>query len=111
MTTYETFAEFIDEQDALFRKLDSDLSERETVLARMVKIGEEFGELCDAVMAAQGNQRKNKLATYAEGDLASECADVLITVHMLAKCLDINILDALEKKMEVIRTKHNKQLG
>ena len=109
---YDEFIAFIDAQEALFKSLRRpDESHRESVLANTVKISEEFGELCDAILESFGDQRKGKMDEHEEGDdeLRDELADVLITVFLLAKRLDINVMDALERKITKIHQKHNKE--
>lgn len=109
--TIEELQKFIDEQDALFRSLrDKGQSEREHVFSRVIKMGEEYGELCDAVLGSVGFQRKDKLAEQKEMDLKDEFADVLITTFLLAKAMDIDIMQTLDHKIKKIREKHNKQL-
>ena len=59
--TFEKFQKFIDDQDALFRSVkNASQTERERILSRTVKISEEFGELCDEVLASLGDQRKGE---------------------------------------------------
>lgn len=108
MTT-EELRKFIDEQDAFFReRRKGDFSDREHVLARTIKLGEEFGELCDQVLASIGGQRKDKLAAQEADSLKNEFADVLITTFMLAKAMDVDIMQALDHKVQKIRERRNK---
>lgn len=109
--TIEELQKFIDEEDALFRSLrDKSQSEREHIFSRTIKIGEEYGEPCDAVLGSVGFQRKDKLAGQKETDLQDEFADVLITTFLLAKAMDVDIMQSLDHKVQKIRDKHNKQL-
>jgi NTP pyrophosphatase (non-canonical NTP hydrolase) len=109
--TLEDFQKFIDEQDELLRVMKgADYSERERVFARTIKLGEEYGELCDAVLASVGDQRKGKLADGKVGDLEGEFVDVLIVTFLLAKVMNVDIMQALDHKVQKIREKHNKQL-
>ena len=109
--TLEEFQQFIDEQDSFFRSLrDMSQSEREHLFSRMIKLGEEYGELCDAVLGSVGFQRKAKLAEEKREHLQNEFADVLITLFLVAKALDVDIMDALDAKIATIKAKHNKQL-
>jgi NTP pyrophosphatase (non-canonical NTP hydrolase) len=110
--TYDEFLKFIDKQDAFFKenRKHSEQSEREHILARTVKISEEFGELCDEVLASFGSQRSGKMENRKREDLEDEFADVVITVFLLAKNIDVNIMEALERKTKQIQEKHNKQL-
>ncbi|MEK7452657.1 MAG: MazG nucleotide pyrophosphohydrolase domain-containing protein [Patescibacteria group bacterium] len=108
--TLEIFQKFIDEQDALFRAVkDSNKTDRERVFARVIKLGEEYGELCDEVLASVGDQRKDKLDE--KHDLEGEFADVVIVAFMLAKAMNIDMKKALINKMQKIKDKHNKQIG
>lgn len=109
--TIEEFQKFIDEQDALFRSVKTaSQTERERILARTVKVSEEFGELCDEVLASMGDQRAGKMDGRSAEDLADEFADVVITTFLLAKSMDVDMMDALARKVEKIKAKHNKQL-
>lgn len=109
--TFEKFQQFITEQDALFNKLKgTNKNKRERIFVRTIKIGEEYGELCDQVLASFGDQRRGKLERKNNVHLSDEFADVMITTCMLAKAMDIDILEALGHKIEKIRKKHNKQL-
>jgi NTP pyrophosphatase (non-canonical NTP hydrolase) len=109
--TLQEFQQFIDEQDALFRKVkDSNQTDKERVFSRTIKVAEEFGELCSEVLASVGDQRKDKLAAHDTQTLRDEFSDVLITTFLLAKSMDIDIMSALDHKVQKIREKHNKQL-
>ncbi|MFZ1654239.1 MAG: MazG nucleotide pyrophosphohydrolase domain-containing protein [Candidatus Moraniibacteriota bacterium] len=109
--TLEDFQKFIDEQDELLRVMKgADYSERERVFARTIKLGEEYGELCDAVLASVGDQRKGKLTDGKAGNLEGEFADVLIVTFLLAKVMGVDVMPALAAKIEKIKEKHNKEL-
>ncbi|OYV63168.1 MAG: hypothetical protein B7X03_02910 [Parcubacteria group bacterium 21-58-10] len=109
--TLKELQTFIDEQDALFRSVKTaSQTERERVLARTVKISEEFGELCDEVLASLGDQRAGKMDGRSAESLADEFADVVITTFLLAKSMDVDVPEALARKIEQIKAKHNKQL-
>jgi NTP pyrophosphatase (non-canonical NTP hydrolase) len=70
------------------------------ILARTVKLGEEFGELCEEVLAYNSLQRKQKLDNHDRENLREEFADVIITALLLAKSMNVNIEKALEMKMQ-----------
>lgn len=109
--TLKEFQKFIDEQDALLCSVrNTSGTKRERILARTVKISEEFGELCDEVLASMGNQRKGKMEKRDPNGLADEFADVVITTFLLAKSMEVNIIGALGQKIKKIRKKHNKEL-
>lgn len=103
--TIEALEKFIDEQDALLRMVgDTTQTERERIFARVIKLGEEYGELCDEVLASAGDQRKDKLA--AKHDLEGEFADVVIVAFLLAKTMKVDMKTALENKIEKIRMRN-----
>jgi NTP pyrophosphatase (non-canonical NTP hydrolase) len=107
----EDLQKFIDDQDALFKQVKgTNQTDRERTFARTIKLGEEFGELCNEVLASFGDQRKDKLVDHDNQTLQDEFADVLITTFMLAKSMDIDVMSALDSKIKKIREKHNKQL-
>ncbi|MDE1919260.1 MAG: hypothetical protein KGH56_01020 [Patescibacteria group bacterium] len=109
---FADFQKFINEQDNLLRQaIHTGLSEKEIALTRTVKLGEEFGELCDEVLASFGNQRTGKMEKKDADGLADEFADVTIVTFLLAKSMNIDIMNALARKIEKIKTKHNQQLN
>jgi NTP pyrophosphatase (non-canonical NTP hydrolase) len=109
--TIEEFQKFIDEQDALFRTKQLGYSERERILARTVKLSEELGELSDEVLAALGDQRTGKMSGRSVESLSDEFADVVIVAFLLAKSMDVDVMQALAHKTAKVRAKHNKQLN
>jgi NTP pyrophosphatase (non-canonical NTP hydrolase) len=109
--TIEEFQKFINEQDALFRTTKTvGYTERERILARTVKLSEELGELSDEVLAALGDQRTGKMDKHSAESLEDEFADVVIVAFLLAKSMNVNVMEALARKTQKIREKHNKQL-
>jgi NTP pyrophosphatase (non-canonical NTP hydrolase) len=101
---------FIDIEDKRLKKHVVGVVDTEKrILARMVKLTEEVGELADEVLAHQGRQRKEKLDRHESGNLADEFADVIIAVFFLAKTMDINIPRALNQKIKKINQRHKKQ--
>lgn len=110
--TLEDFRKFIDEQHLILQSLKSTAnhSDRERVFARVIKLGEEYGELCDQVLASMGDQRKDKLTQNDGHSLSDEFADVVIVTFLLAKSMNVDIMRSLDHKIEKIREKHNKQL-
>lgn len=104
--TFEEFRQFIDEQHEFFRK-EKRQTQKNRIFARTIKLGEEYGELCDAVLASVGDQRKEKLTREKPGNLEDEFADVLIVLFMLAKAMDVDIMSVLDGKIQKIR-KRNK---
>ena len=76
------------------------------ILARTVKLTEELGELCDAVLAHNSWQRKQKMDKHDKENLPEEFADVVITALLLAKAMDVDIEKALEKKIKKINNRY-----
>jgi NTP pyrophosphatase (non-canonical NTP hydrolase) len=68
-----------------------------------VKLGEEVGELQEQVIGNSGIQRKEKADKFSKENLGEEFADVIITACILARRHNVDIVDALTKKIEVIR--------
>jgi NTP pyrophosphatase (non-canonical NTP hydrolase) len=99
---FQTLHKNIDEFDAHFNKKFPIKSHREKAFARTVKLTEELGELCNEVLAANGDQRSEKLETTSNRNLEDEFADVIITTLLLAKTMNVNIEKALEQKIEKI---------
>jgi len=87
----------------LSEKYGSSKDKEKSILRSALKIGEEFGELCDEVMAYHAIQRDSKMENRDEDGLANEFADVLIAVCMLADDMDVDLEKALEKKIKKIR--------
>jgi NTP pyrophosphatase (non-canonical NTP hydrolase) len=79
------------------------IDKEKQVLARTIKIAEEFGELSEQVLMHTSLQRKDKLENKSQEDLESEFADVMLTTLLLAESLNVDIGSALEKKIEKIK--------
>lgn len=105
--TLEEFQKFIDDQHTFFRTVKKQ-TKKDRIFARTIKLGEEYGELCDQVLASVGDQRKTKLAKGKAHDLEDEFADVLITTFMLAKAMNVDIMQALDHKVKKIRERNKK---
>jgi NTP pyrophosphatase (non-canonical NTP hydrolase) len=78
------------------------LTEREMLYARVIKLGEEVGELCSEILALDKLQREEKLEDSSDEGLSGEIADVLITTLLVAEYLDIDPREVLRKKMTEI---------
>lgn len=105
--TIEELQQFIDAQDAYFRERRAgDFSDREHVFARTIKLGEEYGELCDEVLASIDGQRQEKMIGRDVAHLEDEFADVLITTFMLAKAMNVDVMKALDHKVKKIRERN-----
>lgn len=100
--------EFISwENKRLLAAFDHGDKEKE-VLYRSVKVSEEMGELSDQILHSFSMQRKEKTDTnlaIRKEKLSQECADVILTTLLLAKSLEVDIWDALEKKITIIKNR------
>lgn len=109
---FKEFQKFIAEQsDVLDASYAPTNSMQEKTFARLAKIAEEFGELSGEVLASIGHQRKSKMAQYSPESLADEFADTIITTFLLAHTMKVDVPEALTRKIEKIKAKHNKELG
>lgn len=89
--------ELINRIDPLLK--DAPFPSRERLLSRTVKLNEEVGELCEAVLAEAGQQpRKDQVF-----DLEGEIADVIITTLLVAKQKNIDVNRALIAKIDILR--------
>ena len=95
----------IEEIDTTLAKIDEhfhikykNASPYERMLTRAVKLNEEVGELCEAVLHENGEQRKEKV----DIDFGSEIADVIICTLMLARTKNIDVWGEVEKKINKI---------
>jgi len=76
------------------------------IFARTVKIGEEFGELCQEVLFHANLQGKHKEGKFDKNNLANEFADVIFTTLLLAQDMNIDIEKALENKITKIEKRY-----
>ena len=75
--------------------------EREKVAyANIVKLNEEVGELCEAILASYDRQTNKKDKSF---DVAGEMADVIIVLLILAEYSGIDIDEALRAKIEKVK--------
>ena len=105
---FKELGEFIDTEDRRLIERFGDLmpTQQEKILARTVKLTEELGELCNEVLAFNGDQRKEKLHNHNTDTLSEEFADVIIVALLLAKTMDVNVEEALRKKIEKIHRRY-----
>jgi NTP pyrophosphatase (non-canonical NTP hydrolase) len=99
------FRDFIEQQDAFWEGKTSS-THKEKLLARGVKLSEETGEVCDAILGSLNDQRKNK-QKQKHSDVGEELADVIIVCGMIARTLNIDINEKLLTKMEKIEKRNN----
>ncbi|HTW96147.1 MAG TPA: MazG nucleotide pyrophosphohydrolase domain-containing protein [Candidatus Methylomirabilis sp.] len=103
---------FIKKEDRRLKKHYGNYKDAEKrILARTVKLAEEFGELCDEVLSFNSLQRKDKLDKHDGDNLPEEFADVIITTLLLAESMNIDIEKSLKQKMEKINKRYNKKIS
>ena len=106
---FKDLLEFIKKEDRrLKKKYGKGVSQRERILFRTVKLGEEYGELCESILAINKIQRQEK-PDKEDTDLSGEFADVIITTLLLAKSMDIDVKDALKKKIRELDRRYKRR--
>ncbi|MBI2045498.1 hypothetical protein HYT23_05545 [Candidatus Pacearchaeota archaeon] len=99
--------DFINIEDKRLKEKFGHYADQEKrTLARTVKLGEEFGELCDEILSKMSLQRKEKLTEKDKENLEKEFADVIITTLLLAKSIDVDVAKALENKINEINKRY-----
>ena len=71
---------------------------REQQLAQMIKLWEEYWELCEQVSWTLWAQRKEKSDKFSQEKLEDEFADVIYATIRLACLMNVDIEKALENK-------------
>lgn len=100
---------FIETENKRLRK-HYDVDDAKMILAQTVKVSEEFGELCNDILAHSDLQRKQKLDELDRENIREEFADVLITVLILAESMNIDVEKALEEKIKKIDKRYSYEL-
>lgn len=93
---------FIEQEWAHLHGLYPDLYDdlEKAIYAQATKLGEEAGELNEAILAHFSRQRKSK--SHKETDVAEEMADVILVVMLMAQGLGIDVEQAIQQKMTKI---------
>lgn len=102
------FKKFIKKEDKRIDKKFSIKDKEKRILANMVKLTEEVGELADEVLGFYSMQRKDKIDKHSEGELLDEFADVIICTFLLAESMKVDIEKALKIKIKKINQKYKK---
>ena len=80
------------------------------ITRHVLKLGEEYGELCEAVLSQQGIQRQVKLDEYNLDDIKNELADVVITALTITRNMEIDIEEMIKSKLIKIEKRFSKNL-
>lgn len=89
--------------DIHFHTKFNNSSDYERMLTRAVKLNEEVGELCEAVLHENNEQRDDKKGI----DFGGEVADVIISTLMLARMKNIDVWGEVQKKLVKIKERNN----
>jgi len=100
--TFQQLLDWIKVKDQDLRRINTPEDKVKRRLNRMAKLGEEFGELSSQVLSQSSFQRDRNGRKFNLEELGGEVADVLITTMLLAESFDIDITNALEKKIAKI---------
>lgn len=71
--------------------------------ARIMKIVEELGELSDEILTSMNLQRNSKIARFSHQNVEDEFADVVGSLILLGVELNIDIEDAMRRKIVLTR--------
>lgn len=75
----------------------------EQVMAQLLKVQEELGEVTQSVLGELGKQVNGK--TFS--DAGSEMADVILATFALAQRMDIDLEEKLIQKMKIVKERFN----
>jgi len=100
----------IDELVAEYREIGDFLSERwplkdqqQQIFARTMKIVEELGELSDEILTSMNLARDTKVAKFSRENMEGEFADVLASLILLSRDLEIDVEKVMRKKISFTR--------
>ena len=112
MTRYSTFREMqkaLKSKELSLRiKFHSLTKKEKDILARMVKLQEEVGELSNDILSILSLQRKSKLEEFSKENMYEEFADVILSVMMLANSVGVDIERAVNHKYQKLITVYSK---
>ena len=102
----ETVNDTLKKLNTHFHATNPDMTEKERLFSRVVKLNEEVGELCEAILSENDkNQRiKDKVI-----DVDAELADVLICTLLLAQDREKDVWEEVTQKLQKISQKFNLQ--
>lgn len=98
-----TIQQLVDEYDKIADFLNEKWPLKNTdqkVFARTMKIVEELGELADEILTSMNLQRNSKIERFSRENLEDEFADVLGSLLLLGKELNIDIEEVIKKKIQ-----------
>jgi NTP pyrophosphatase (non-canonical NTP hydrolase) len=105
----DDFLEFISSVSEHLVKQNPDLyaEVERRVYAQVVKLGEEVGELNEAILAHFSRQRSSK--SVKDYNIAAELADIIIVAYIIGHSLGIDVQKALQQRMTTLTARHSKE--
>lgn len=104
---YNKFQKAIELINSNINSRNSDLSKKELLLLKTVKLWEEVWELNNEILKSLWFARSQKLKDFDKNDLALEIADVIITAYWIAYELDIDMWKIMQAKIDKIFDRYN----
>lgn len=100
---FDEFKSFLDNNlNDLQAKYGFKNKEQVSLLVKSLKVSEEVGEFSENILKYLSFQRSEKMNTDILADIQEEYADVIITISLIMRELDLDITDALTKKINKI---------
>lgn len=93
---YQTISQVLNEKWPL-------QSKDQRIFARTMKIVEELGELSDEILTSMSLQRDDKVKKFVQKNVDDEFADVLGSLILLGIELDIDVVEVMERKLDLTR--------
>ena len=90
------------EHKRMVEKWSKGQDQKQRTLYRTIKLSEEVGEVCEEILSFSCQQRKQKIRKKNNQALAEELADVIIVALLLSENLELDIWQAIDKKIEKI---------
>ena len=102
---FDDLNEFVKFENARWQTRDKLTNRKEAILAGVTKLSEETGELASEILINLGLVRKEKIHDNSE-ELAGEFADCALVLWMLADRIGVDMTDAIQKKIAVVRNRN-----
>jgi len=100
----EKLNEILAKLDTHFRSTNSEMTEKERLFSRVIKLNEEVGELCEAVLSENDRNQREKGKVI---DLDAELADIIICTLLIAHTRDKDIWEEINTKLTRLQQKFN----
>lgn len=87
-----------------FHATNPDMTQKERLFSRVIKLNEEVGELCEAILSEEDKNQRSKEKII---NVDAELADILICALLLAQDRDKDVWKEVESKLEKLSLKFN----